>query len=84
MPTEQITSTRKDKQGNITHLRNSEGRVYDIEDMIRLIKLGFVLFYVLVNGARAEIIVDDNYDREYLRTTADTSTHNNLDNLPDC
>ena len=84
MAVEIITHTRKDKHGDITHLRNSEGRLYDIEDMINLIKLGYVQFYVIVNGARAEIRIAGPYGREYLRTTADTSTLNNLDNLPDC
>ena len=84
MAVEIITHTRKDKHGDITHRRNSEGRVYDIEDMISLIKLGYVQFYVIVNGARAEIRIAGPYGREYLRTTADTGNTNNLDNLSDC
>ena len=84
MAAEVITHTRKDKHGDITHLRNSEGRRYEVKDMISQIKLGYIQFYVIVNGARAEIRVVGPYGREYLRTTADTGNFNILDNLPDC
>ena len=84
MPTEQITCTRKDEKGNITYLRNSQGILYSSGEVIRLIKAGLASFFVDVNGARAEVRVAGIYPNEYLRTTADTSTRNNLDNLPDC
>lgn len=35
-------------------------------------------------GYRSEIHVVDDRDGKYLRTNANSSSKNNLDNLPDC
>lgn len=41
-------------------------------------------FYVSVGGVTADVIVATHEGHKYLRTTADTSTKDNLLSLPEC
>lgn len=79
-----ITKTRKDANGNITELGSTEAwsprTVAQVVSDISV--LGYVYF---VNEAGYETvvqIVDGLNGRKFLRTTADKSSKNNLDNLP--
>jgi hypothetical protein len=52
-------------------------------EVINLISIGEV-FYVLVGGKRANVVVDRHNGREYIRTEPDDSRQNNLLSLPPC
>jgi len=54
------------------------------ESAIRRIKSGSEAFYTLVNGRQADIMVAVHNGREYLKTTADGYSPDNLLSLPDC
>ncbi len=41
-------------------------------------------FYVSVGGVTADVIIATNDGHKYLRTTADSSTRDNLLSLPEC
>jgi hypothetical protein len=80
-----VRQTGKD-QGDITSLcnhgeswspRSKSMAISDIEG-------GSHRYYVREEGDRAWVKVVDGPTGKYLRTTADSSSKNNLDNLPDC
>lgn len=52
-------------------------------EVINLISIGDV-FFVLVGGKRAKVVVDKHSGREYIRTEPDDSRQNNLLSLPPC
>ena len=82
MQIKQITHTRKDWKKNITHVKTSDGYSYTSADAITKIKIREITFYIIVRGARVDVIVVGTPPNEYLRTTADSNLVNNLDNLP--
>jgi hypothetical protein len=51
---------------------------------IRTIKAGKESFYTLVNGREADVVVAVHKGREYLKTTADGYSPDNLLSLDDC
>jgi uncharacterized protein DUF3892 len=58
---------------------------YKAEDaVIREIERGANSYYVTVAGRSAQVVVSTHRGRKYLKTTADTSTQNNLLALPEC
>ena len=73
-------------EGDITSLCNSgeswspRGKADAISD----IEAGTHRYYVQEAGDVAWVRVIDGPSGKYLRTTADSSSNNNLDNLPDC
>lgn len=76
-----VTNTRKDRNDVITAIgvkdvweRSEAAAISDIDT-------GTNSYYVLL-PQRANIYVAQGTYRRYLRTTADTTTHNNLDSLP--
>jgi hypothetical protein len=81
-----VRKSGKDKNGNITALCNS-GEVWSPRqkaDAIRDIEGGAFVYYVEEQSPRTNVRVVTEGATKYLRTTADTSSKNNLDNLPDC
>ncbi|MDW0357702.1 DUF3892 domain-containing protein [Halomonas venusta] len=87
MTDRRVTATGKDAEGDITRLCKS-GEWWSPRskaDAISDIELGINTYYVMDSvGNRADIHVMSSGSKKYLRTTADSSSANNLDNLPDC
>jgi uncharacterized protein DUF3892 len=82
-----VNQTGKDRDGDITKLCNASEywspRVKD--DAIRDIETGVHTYYVpWPDRVRTEIRVVNGPKGKYLRTDKDTTTRNNLDDLPDC
>lgn len=87
MADRQVTRSGKDKDGDITKLCNSNewwsprmknDAISDIENRTHS------YYTTTPGGKRANIIVVKAGSGKYLRTDQDTTTTNNLDNLPDC
>lgn len=58
---------------------------YKVEEaVIREIERGANSYYVMVDGRSVQVVVSTRRGRKYLKTTADTSTQNNLLVLPEC
>lgn len=81
-----VTKTRKDHDGDILALCNPEAfwsprmkadAIQDIENNIHT-------YYVPWTTGRTEIRVVNGPDGKYLRTDRDSTSRNNLDDLPDC
>jgi hypothetical protein len=87
MADRRVTKSGKDKDGNITKLcnagdwwspRSKADAISDIESKTHR-------YYVNEAGYETDIAVVERTDgTKFLRTTADKSNKNNLDNLPDC
>lgn len=79
----QIVAVRKDKDGDITHLKGISWQD-TIEGVMNDIEARRYDYYVRVSGQDAAVyVVPATQDRKrHLRTRADTSTRNNLDELP--
>lgn len=85
MPDRRVRQTGKD-QGDITSLCN-RGELWSPRrksDAISDIENGVQRYYVQEQGDRAWVRVVDGPTGRYLRTSADSSSQNNLDNLPNC
>ena len=88
MADRQVTKTGKDLDGDILSLcldgaswspRMKRDAIRDIEDKLHS------YFVLWPGGVRTEIhVVSDRSKGKYLRTDRDTTTRNNLDDLPDC
>lgn len=87
MADRQVTQSRKDSDGDITALCNPDSywsprlkrdAINDIESRLHT-------YFVLWPGSqRTEIHVVDGPTGKYLRTDRDSTSRNNLDDLPDC
>jgi hypothetical protein len=79
----QIIAVRKDSDGDITHLKGVNWSD-TIEGVIADIEGGKFAYFVQVNGTEASVYVvpATAYRKKHLKTTADTTTRNNLDELP--
>jgi hypothetical protein len=86
MARRQVTRSGKDRNGNITSLckpgetwsaRSSANCIADIEG-------GTHSYYVQWPEKTTEIRVVQGQSGKYIRTDRDTTTRNNLDDLPDC
>lgn len=82
-----VTQSRKNREGDITGLC-SPGASWSPRskaDAISDIESGTHSYYVDAAGYATTVNVVKRADgTKYLRTTADTTSKNNLDNLPDC
>lgn len=87
MADRQVTRSGKDRDGDITALCHS-GAFWSPRkkwDAIHDIETRTHSYYVQQPGTRrVEVKVVQGATGKYLRTTADPSDANNLDNLPDC
>lgn len=81
----QITGVTKDRSDEIIGLCGS-GWKDTVEGVIADILANRYQYWVNVNGYSADVYVvpATSQHRAYLKTTADTTTVNNLDNLPRC
>jgi hypothetical protein len=86
MARRKVTGSGKDRNGNITSLckpgetwspRSSANCISDIE-------AGTSTYYVAWPEKETEIRVVNGPTGKYLRTDRDTTTRNNLDDLPNC
>jgi len=86
MADREVTQTRKDRYGDITALCTpvSSWSPRSKEDAIRDIDSGTHTYYVRWPEKRTEIRVVNAPSGKYLRTDRDSTTRNNLDDLPDC
>lgn len=88
MTARRVTRTKKDKDGDILALCNS-GDYWSPRskaDAIKDIESGSYRYYVpWSDGTQTDIHVVKKADgTKYLRTDKDSTTRNNLDDLPDC
>lgn len=86
MADREVRQTGKDKDGDITALCNStenwsprkkDDAISDIENKLHT-------YHVPWKSGRTEIHVVNGPNGKYLRTDRDSTTKNNLDDLPDC
>ncbi len=86
MAERKVTQTGKDADGDITKLCNpnsdwsprSKARaISDIENAV-------CVYYVEVGSSKTYVRVVNGSSGKYLRTEADSTAADNLDNLPDC
>ena len=82
----EVTKTKKDTLGNITHLCNSFEYWSPISknDVINDIESKTHSYFVQINHQEVDIIVVNGSSGKYLRTDPDKTKKNNLDELPDC
>jgi hypothetical protein len=84
----QVTRTRKNSDGDITHLCGAGDARWEpvpVDQASGQIKTGAVVYFTSSNGQDAFVrVVDAGGGRKYLRSQADPTAANNLDNLPDC
>ena len=81
-----VRKTRKDWQGDIVALCN-DGDFWSSRasvDVIRDIESGVHTYHVPWISGRTEIRVVSGPRGKYLRTDRDSTTRNNLDDLPPC
>jgi len=87
MADRQVRATGKDGDGDITKLCNS-GAAWSPRykaDAIRDIENGDHRYFVRwSDGKETDVHVVNGSTGKYLRTDRDSTTHNNLDDLPDC
>lgn len=77
-----ITHVRKDRDGVITYIKGSIGGIPFTEltiEAVNNINYGRSSYYVEVVPPKVDVHV---YKERYLRSTPDSSSSNNLDNLP--
>lgn len=85
MADRQVLRSRKDKDGDITALCGDEYWSPRLKaDAITDIDYGFHTYYVGSGTARVEVRVVRGANGKYLRTDPDKTSHNNLDDLPNC
>ena len=86
MADRRVTKSGKDEDGDITALcnpneswspRKKKDAIADIEGNVHT-------YYVEKGGKRTNIEVVNGPTGKYLRTNADPTSENNLDNLPEC
>ncbi len=86
MARRQVTHSQKDKDGDITALCK-DGESWsprDKADAINDIDNGEHQYVVSVASPEVNIKVVKGQTGKYLRSTRDSNSPNNLDNLPDC
>lgn len=81
-----VKKTGKNRQGDITSLCNDAEwwSPRSKADAIRDIDSGTQTYYVQWPEKRTDIHVVNGPTGKYLRTDRDSTTKNNLDDLPDC
>lgn len=86
MAQRKVTHTGKDKDGDITKLCNpgSDWTPRYKASAIRDIENGDHSYYVQAGASKTFIQVVNGPTGKYLRTIADSTASDNLDNLPDC
>lgn len=86
MADRRVRTSGKDADGDTTALCNP-GETWSPrlkDDVIDDIESKLHTYYVDEDGSRADVQVIDGESGKYLRSTADKTSKNNLDNLPGC
>lgn len=86
MADRRVKKTGKDKDGVITSLCNA-GEYWSPRtksDAISDIENGSHTYYVYEDGSKATVKVVTRDGKKHLQTTTDSTSKNNLDNLPNC
>ena len=81
-----VRKTGKDRDGDITKLCD-QGQLWSPRSKalaITDIETGVHTYHVPWAGGRTEIRVVNGQNGKYLRTDRDSTSKNNLDDLPDC
>ena len=86
MADRRVTKSGKDKDGDITSLCNPTGTWSPRRkaDAIADIDSKSHRYYVNEAGHETDVRVITRDGKKHLQTTADKTSRNNLDNLPDC
>ncbi len=87
MISRRVTHTGKDAKGDITKLCNSASAWSFVTkaSAIKQIEAKTHSYYVEEEKPRVDVqVVPDKVKGKYLRTTADSTSKNNLGKLPDC
>jgi len=81
-----VRQTRKNQDGDITALCDSNAlwSPRGKRDAINDIETGTHTYFVPWKSGRTEIRVVNGHHGKYLRTDRDNTSHNNLEDLPDC
>ena len=86
MADRRVKKTGKDNDGDITKLCNSDFNWSPRlkSDAINDIEKGHHTYYVHEDNHRTDVHVVEENGKKYLRTDKDSTSKNNLDNLPNC
>ena len=86
MTERQVTRTGKDKDGDITSLCNPSEfwSPRKKQDAISDIESGTYQYYTSNGSTKTIVRVVNGASGKYLRTDSDSTSRNNLDDLPDC
>lgn len=77
-----IKNVEKNQDGDLTYVGVANQWKWTVAKVVTSIESGTNTFYVMC-PQRADVIVRSTAGgRKFLKTTADTTTKNNLDNLP--
>ncbi|MCT1654338.1 DUF3892 domain-containing protein [Brachybacterium muris] len=79
----QVTRSGKDRDGDITSLCGN-GWSHPKAQAVAAIRNDSSAYYVSVGGQTAYVRVGTRNGKDYLTTSRDGYSANNLDNLPDC
>jgi hypothetical protein len=81
-----VRQSRKNYRGDITALGDTGAGWSPLasEQIIREIEFGTHTYYVPWKSGRTEVRVVNGSTGKYLRTDRDSTTKNNLDDLPPC
>lgn len=79
----QVTRSGKDRDGDITSLCGN-GWSHPKAQAVAAIRNDSSAYYVSVGGQTAYVRVGTRNGNDYLTTSRDGYSANNLDNLPDC
>ena len=79
----QVTKSKKDRDGDITGLCGG-GWSHSKSEAVSNIRSNASYYYVSVGGRNVNVLVKQRAGRDYLTTSADGYSPNNLDDLPDC
>ncbi len=79
-----VRNTGKDRDGDITKLCDPSQGWSPRRKADAIIEGGVHTYYVPWKSGRTEIRVVNGPTGKYLRTDRDSTTKNNLDDLPDC
>ncbi|KJL23490.1 hypothetical protein RN51_01576 [Microbacterium oxydans] len=78
----EIKNVRKNREGDITHVGVTGRWVWTVAQVVSSVEAGSNTFYVMCPRRANVIVAKTARGYKFLKTTADTTTKNNLDSLP--
>lgn len=82
MADSEIKNVRKDQDGDITHVGVRGSWDWSVSQVVSSITARTNTFFVMCPQRANVIVAKTARGYKFLKTTADTTTKNNLDNLP--